>query len=108
MVSVLRERYGKGCDPNKYASERIAVPAADAWRAAYAADTVESYTKFKQVWPTLSSYADQQIKEIKYPAEIRKLVGRFGWILWGALVAFIVGWLVWAAIMIGLHSFGAG
>jgi hypothetical protein len=58
----------------------------NAWRAAYAADTIESYTKFKQVWPTFSSYADHQIKEIKIPPEVRKLVGGFGR---GVLVAFM-------------------
>ena len=93
MVRVLQERFGKRYDPNKYASERIAVPMEDAWRAAYAVDTVESYTKFKEVWPTFSAYADYQIKEIKYPPEVHKLVGRFGWIVWGVLAAPIVGWL---------------
>jgi hypothetical protein len=39
-------------------------------------------------------YADQQIKEIKYPPQIRKLVGRFSWIIWGALVAVIVAGLL--------------
>jgi hypothetical protein len=95
MVRVLRERLGKRCEPNKYASERITVPMESAWRAAYAADTIESYTKFKEVWPTFGSYADHQIKEIKYPREVRKLVGGFGWIVWGVLVTFIVGWLAW-------------
>lgn len=91
MVRVLRERHGKRCEPNKYASEQIAVPVASAWRAACAANTVESYTKFKEVWPAHSWHAEQQIKEIKYPLHVRKLVSSFGWIMWGALFALIVG-----------------
>jgi hypothetical protein len=91
MVRVLRGQHGKHYEPNKYASERIAVPAANAWRAACEANTIEAYTKFKDVWPTLSWHADQQIKEIKYPPHVRKLVASFGWIVWGALFALIVG-----------------
>jgi hypothetical protein len=73
MVRVLRERHGKGFEPNKYASERIAVPAATAWHAAGAANTVAVYTKFMEVWPTLDWQAKKQIKQLSYPPHMRKL-----------------------------------
>jgi hypothetical protein len=98
MVRVLRERHGKRCEPNKYASERIAAPVADAWRAACVANTVESYTKFMEVWPTFSWHAERQIKELKYPPLLRKLVSGLFWIVWGALVLFVIGII---AIFIG-------
>jgi hypothetical protein len=91
MVRILRGQHGKQYEPNNYASARITVPAANAWRAACAANTIESYTEFKDVWPTLSWHADQQIKEIKYPPHVRKLVSTFGWIAWGAFGLFIIG-----------------
>ena len=91
MVRVLREQHGKRCEPNGVRPAQIAVPVASAWRAACAANTVESYTKFKEVWPAHSWHAEQQIKEIKYPLHVRKLVSSFGWIMWGALFALIVG-----------------
>jgi hypothetical protein len=91
MVRALQEHHGKRYEPNKYAAERIAVPLRTAWSAARAANTVEAYTTFKQVWPTLSWHADQEITQIKYPPHMRKLVASFGWIVWGALLAFIVG-----------------
>jgi hypothetical protein len=91
MVQVLREQHGKRCEPNKYASERIAVPVAHAWRAACAANTLGSYTKFMSVWPTYSWHARKQIRELKYPPHLRKLAASFLWALWGVLFAFIVG-----------------
>jgi len=86
MVRVLRERHGKQYEPNLYASERIAVPTASAWRTASSANTRESYNKFKQVWPTFSRYADERAKEVRYPPYSRKLMSSFYWIAW-ALVA---------------------
>jgi len=91
MVRVLQERRGKRYEPNKYASERIAVPARQAWLAACAANTVKSYTKFMEVWPTYSWYAEKQIRELRYPPRLRKLVSGVGWMLWGALILIIVG-----------------
>jgi hypothetical protein len=90
MERVLRERRGKRYEPNKYASERIAVPVADAWRAACAANTMESYTKFMEVWPTFSWHAEERIKELKYPPHLRKLASGLYWVVWGAVVLFIV------------------
>jgi hypothetical protein len=90
MVRVLREEYGERCEANKYASERIAVPVADAWRAACAADTMESYTKFAEVWPTYSWYAEKRIKELRYPPHLRKMVSGLYWIVWGVIVLLII------------------
>ena len=100
MVQVLRERRGMRYEPNKYAFERIAAPVADAWRAACAANTVESYTRFIEVWPTFSWHAERQIKGLKYPPHLRKLVSGLFWIVWGALVLFII---MIIAIFIGEH-----
>ena len=94
MVRVLCERHGKRFEPNKYASERIAAPAASAWRAACAGNTVAAYTKFREVWPTLDWHAKKQIKQLKYPPHVRKLVSVFLWIAWGALALFAVGIVV--------------
>jgi hypothetical protein len=88
MVQVLRERRGKRYEPNKYASERVAVPAADAWRAACAVNTVERYTEFREVWPTLSWYAEKQIKDLRYPPHLRDLTM---WAAWGAAALIFVG-----------------
>jgi hypothetical protein len=89
MVQVLREQHGRRREPNKYASERIAVPVADAWHDACAANTVESYAKFMDVWPTFSWYAERRIREARYPPYLRKLGSGLFWILWGA-VLFII------------------
>jgi hypothetical protein len=91
MVRVLRERHGKRYEPNKYASERIAVPIENAWRAACAANTKESYTKFKEVWPTHTWYAEKQIKELRYPPHLQKVASSFYWAVWGAVVLFFIG-----------------
>jgi hypothetical protein len=88
MVRVLRERHGKRCEPNRYASERIAVPAANAWRAACAAHTKESYTKFMEVWPAHSGGAERQIKELRYPPHSQDLTM---WAVWGAATLILVG-----------------
>lgn len=90
MARVLREQHAKRCEPNKYASERIAVPVADAWRAACAANTIESYTKFIEVWPTFSWHAEKQIKELRYPPRLRNLRRGVFWIVWSAVVLLIV------------------
>jgi hypothetical protein len=99
MARALQERYGRRLEPNKYASERIAFPVRKAWSAACAANTIEAYTNFKDLWPTLSRQADRAIKQIKYPPHMRRLVASFGWILWGALVLFFVG-------MMSIEGFG--
>ena len=91
MVQALRERYGKRFDPNKYAAERIKFPAADLWRAACKMNTKEAYDRFIEVWPTLDWHAKKQIKELRYPPQVRKLVGRIGWMLWGALALGAIG-----------------
>lgn len=98
MARVLREQRGERYEPNKYASERIAVPVADAWRAACTANTMESYAKFLEVWPTFSWYAEKRIKELKYPPHLRKLGSGLFWIVWGAVVLLIA---VIVAIAIG-------
>jgi hypothetical protein len=43
-----------------------------------------------EVWPTFSWQAERQIKELKYPRHLRKLVSGLFWIVWGALVLFII------------------
>lgn len=95
MLRVLGERYGKRYgklyDPNKYALEQLAISPEEACRVACTTNTVEAYVKFKEVWPALSLYADEQIKEIKYPPRLRKLIAIFGWFLWGLLFWLIVG-----------------
>jgi hypothetical protein len=91
MVQVLRERHGKRYEPNKHASERIAVPVASAWRAACATNTVASYTKFIEVWPTFHWQAKKQIKELRYPPYMQKLVAALGWVLWGSIALCIIG-----------------
>jgi hypothetical protein len=88
MVRVLREEHGQHYDPNKYASARIAAPAADAWRAACAANTVERYTKLIDVWPTLSWHAEKQIKDLRYPPRLRELTM---WAAWSTAVLVIIG-----------------
>src|SRR5262249_15580565 len=67
MVRVLRERHGDRHDANKYAAERIAVPIEDAFRDACAANTIESYTRFREVWPTFSGHVEDRIRALKYP-----------------------------------------
>jgi hypothetical protein len=88
MVEVLRQRYGRQCKPNKYASERIAIPIRTAWRLACEANTVESYTRFIGVWPTWAWHAKQRIKELKY-TDLRKVF----WIVWIAVALFIASFI---------------
>jgi hypothetical protein len=101
MVQVLRERHGKQFDPNKYAAERVAIPPGAAWFTARVANTKTAYTKFMEVWPTLDWHAKQQIKELRYPPYVRKLVSNIGWMLWGALALCVIG-IVLAGIFVGL------
>jgi hypothetical protein len=94
MVRVLREQHGKCYDPNKYASERIAVPMMQALLAAGAENTVEAYTKFMEVWPTDGwphLYAEEKIKELRYPPYLRWFISHLWWIVWGAVVLLIIG-----------------
>jgi hypothetical protein len=74
MVRVLRDRYGKHLNPNKYASERvISIPIEEAikqaLRVANAENTVESYTKFLETWPYYfyASWANEKIRERRHP-----------------------------------------
>jgi hypothetical protein len=94
MVQILRERLGKQYEPNKYAAERIAVPVEQAWLAACAANTVASYADFMEVWPTHSWYAEKQIKELRYPPRLQKLLSGLGWILWALLFLVFVGFAI--------------
>jgi hypothetical protein len=98
MVQALRERHGKRFDPNKYAAERIKFPAASLWRSACEINTKEAYNRFTEVWPTLDWHAKKQIKELRYPPHVRKLVSSIGWMLWGALALCAIG-LVLAGIL---------
>jgi hypothetical protein len=88
MVGALRERHGIQFDPNKYASERIAGRVSAAWDAACAANTIAAYSKFMEVWPTFDWHAKTRIKGLSYR---RKLVGRLGWMFWGALAFCAIG-----------------
>jgi hypothetical protein len=98
MVQALRERHGMRFDPNKYAAERIKFPVASLWRAACEINTKEAYNRFIEVWPTLDWRAKKQIKELRYPPHVRKLVSRLGWMLWGTLAVCSIG-LVLAGIL---------
>lgn len=99
MVKVLRERHGKQFDPNKYSAERIKFPATSLWRAACDMNTKEGYSKFIEVWPTLDSHAKKKISELRYPPHMRKLVGRVGWMLWGALAFCAIGFVLAGIIL---------
>jgi hypothetical protein len=101
MVEVLRQRYGKRYDPNKYASERVAMPATTAWRLACKANNVDTYAKFMEVWPNYTSLAKLRIKELKYPylPYLRKAILRFGWIAWG------IAWGAAALLLAGFYFF---
>jgi hypothetical protein len=90
MVRVLREQNGKLCEPNKYASERVVVPLAGAWRAACAANSKDSYTKFMEVWPTHSWWAKNKIREIKYPPYLQYILAHYYWILWAVIIVVLV------------------
>jgi hypothetical protein len=94
MVRLLRERYGKRYDPNKYASERIALP--NGWKALIAAqkeNTVEAYTKFMETWPNnvLRRMAKERIRELRYPPYLRWLLSNWAWLVWGGVVLLIIG-----------------
>jgi hypothetical protein len=97
MVRVLRERHGDRYEANKYASERIAVPMQDAFRAACAANTKESYMRFKEVWPTYSEYVEYRIRALKYP-RLKKWMSRIGWLVWGAIALIFAAAIVLSAI----------
>ncbi|MGO9133903.1 MAG: hypothetical protein ACLP8A_07620 [Methylovirgula sp.] len=107
MVRILHDRYGKQYEPNKYASERIAVPVVDAWLAARAANTIESYTKFMEIWPaaqdgintselvrptarTFNRFAKDAIKELKYPSLLRKFSFNIFWVIWGVIILLFI------------------
>lgn len=94
MARVLREQRGKRYDPNRYASERIAVPVRQTWLTVCAANTVEAYSQFMEVWPTYSWYAEKQIRELRYPPHLRRLMSGIGWALWGALVLIMLGLII--------------
>ncbi len=91
MAHALRLRIGRWLDPNKYAAERIRFPAVDLWRVACKVNTKDGYYRFIEVWPTLDGYAKKQIKELRYPPHVRKLVSSISWMLWGALALCAIG-----------------
>ena len=45
-------------------------------------NTKEAYNRFMEVWPTFDWQAKKQIKELRYPPHVRKLVSNIGWMLW--------------------------
>ncbi len=89
MVDALRKQHGLGCEPNKYAAERIAVPIEDAWRAACAENTKAAYLRFKEVWPHLTWLADKKMREVRFSPHVRRLAAAVGWILWSAFAASV-------------------
>ena len=98
MVRLLRKQYGKQYDPNKYASERIAVPIMDALRAANAENTVESFTKFMETWPYVffRSYAQDRIERSKISATFALgYFPTFGGSCGALLSCLLLGWSQW-------------
>jgi hypothetical protein len=91
MVRALREQHGVRHDPNRFASERLAVPAATAWQTACAANTVEAYNEFINVWPTLREYAERQIRELKYPPHLQKRLENLSWLAYAAVISLVIG-----------------
>jgi hypothetical protein len=90
MVDVLGKRIGRGYEPNEYALQRIAVPAEAAWRAACAANTVDSYKTFAKVWPTYDQLAETRLRELRHPM-LRKLLSGVFYAVWGAVALAAVG-----------------
>ena len=93
MVEELRKKTGGRFDVNHYAQERITTPVNAAWDNACAKDTAQSYTKFQQVWPSLSHLAQEQIRKLKFP-RLRKVFSKIYWIMWGLLVVGFVSLIV--------------
>ena len=63
---------------------RMAVPMQDAFHAVCAANTIDSYTRFREVWPTFSEYVEDRIRALKYP-RLKKWTSRLGWLVLGAI-----------------------
>ena len=91
MVTLLLQRNPKLCHPNKFAVDRIAVPVESAWRSAGEANTIASYTRFMEVWPTYSDYVKAQIAQIKHPPHVRRLLSILPWIAYGGVVLIMIG-----------------
>jgi hypothetical protein len=85
MVHLLKNRLGPKCEPNKWASLRATIPWETAWREVRAADTIELYERFVEMWPSHGVLAEKRIRELKHPVLRRALSGIF-WIVWGSVV----------------------
>jgi hypothetical protein len=72
---------------------------ASLWRAACEINTKEAYNRFIEVWPTLDLQAQKKISELRFPPYVRKLMGRLGWVLWGALALCCVGFVLAGIVM---------
>jgi hypothetical protein len=90
MVALLKARHGKLYEPNQYAADRIATPAREAWQIACATNTKGSYKKFKEVWPTLSSYSDARLNQLRFPPLLRKFTSAFSVVLWAGCLIFLL------------------
>jgi hypothetical protein len=82
MVALLRKRLGPKIDPNAFASVRATIPVEIGWREARAADELALYQRFVEIWPGHSSYAEQRIRELKYPT-LRRTFRVLFWSAWG-------------------------
>lgn len=93
MVTALRERVGRRCEPNRFASERMAAPAAAAWNEARSLDTLHSRTRFGEIWPNYAWLATDRLREIRHP-RLRRLRAIAFLVLWGALASLCVALIV--------------
>lgn len=93
MVNLLKKQFGSKCDPNKWASMRTTISWPVAWQAVSAADTLEMYTRFCEMWPTHSDLAADRIWELKHPVifKVRRVLAGTFWILWAvAILVFLI------------------
>jgi hypothetical protein len=84
IAEIRRVVRSKDYDPNSFARERISEPIQTAWRRALAANNIEAYQAFAQVWPTHAHFAKAQIRELRFPVA-RKLLSYLFRVLWGAV-----------------------
>jgi len=106
MFDQVRSLCGAKYNPNEFAQERARLPEAQAWSNCQSADTIQSYERFLQVWPTSKLRVNAQVRM----SELQGRAEQAAWTPEKSRRAMIlrIGFVVALALAIGLFSYFFG
>jgi len=106
MFYQVRSLCGARHNPNEFAEERARLPETQAWSSAHSADTIQSYERFLQVWPTSKLRVKAQVRM----SELQGRAEQTAWTPEKSRRAMIlrIGCVLAVALAIGLFSYFFG